>query len=155
MCAHRAKHVSSTLQAVRRRRHQRRTAAMLLPSGLAPGPPLAFSCFFCSRKQTMTVLSYFVWNCPTQRRNVGTSGSRCTCHNGVQFKNWYFVPKIVLTYCEEKNVQVIKKNFWNSRLKRICKHFVITRTIYSNSERPEEFLVMEWFFNLFLEVSRI
>ena len=55
-------------------------------SGLAPGPPARLFCFFfCSRKQTMTVLSYFVWNCPTQRRNVGTSGSRCTCHNGVQF----------------------------------------------------------------------
>ena len=29
---------------------------------------------------------------------------------------WYFVSKIVLTYCEKKNILVIKKNFWNSRL---------------------------------------
>ena len=36
---------------------------------------------------------------------------------------------------------------------RICKHFEITRTIYSNSERSEQFLVTECFFNLFLEVS--
>ena len=30
-----------------------------------------------------------------------------------------------------------------------------SRTIYSNSERPEQFLVAECFFNLFLEVSQI
>ena len=29
---------------------------------------------------------------------------------------WYFVTKIVLTYCEKKNVLMVKKNFWNSRL---------------------------------------
>ena len=32
-------------------------------------------------------------------------------------KLWYFVTKIVLTYCEKQNVLVVKKNFWNSRLK--------------------------------------
>ena len=31
----------------------------------------------------------------------------------------------------------------------------ITRTIYSNSETSEQFLVTECFFNLFLEVSHI
>ena len=35
----------------------------------------------------------------------------------------------------EKNVLVIKKIF--------CKHYEITRTIYSNSEMPEQFLVIE------------
>ena len=50
-------------------------------------------------------------------------------------KQWYFVTKIVLPYC----VLVIS----------------ITRTIYSNSERSEQFLVTECFFNLFLEVSHI
>ena len=39
------------------------------------------------------------------------------------------------------------------RRPRICKIFEITRTIYSNSERSEQFLVTEWFFNLFLKVS--
>ena len=34
-----------------------------------------------------------------------------------QTKKWYFVTKIVLTYCEQKNVLVIEKNFRNSRLK--------------------------------------
>ena len=38
---------------------------------------------------------------------------------------------------------------------RICKSFEITWTIYSNSERSEQFLVTECFFNLFLEVSQI
>ena len=33
--------------------------------------------------------------------------------------------------------------------------FEITGTIYSNSERSEQFLVTECFFNLFLEVSHI
>ena len=38
---------------------------------------------------------------------------------------------------------------------RICKTFEITRTIYSNSERSEQLLVTECFFNLFLEASHI
>ena len=47
----------------------------------------------------------------------------------------------------EKKFQVIEKNFWN------C--FEITRTIYSNSVRSEQFLVTECFLNLFLEVFHI
>ena len=48
----------------------------------------------------------------------------------------------------EKIVVLIEKNFWNSRLKaRICKKFEITGTIYSSSERSEQFLVTECFFN--------
>ena len=35
---------------------------------------------------------------------------------------------------------------------RIYKFFEITRTIYSNSERSEQFLVTECFFDLFLEL---
>ena len=54
----------------------------------------------------------------------------------------------------EKNVPVIEKNVWNSRLKaKNSQIFEKTRTITSNSERSEKFLVTEWFFNLFLEVS--
>ena len=51
----------------------------------------------------------------------------------------------------EKIVLVIKKTFeiQGCRL-RICKMFEITRTIYSNSERSEQFLVTECFFYLFL-----
>ena len=38
---------------------------------------------------------------------------------------------------------------------RICKIFEIIRTVYSNSsDRSEQFLVTECFFNLFLEVSQ-
>ena len=35
------------------------------------------------------------------------------------------------------------------------KIFEITKTIYQNSERSEQFLVTECFFNLFLEVSHV
>ena len=51
-----------------------------------------------------------------------------------------------LTYCEKKIVPVSRKTFeiWGWR-PRICKFFEITETIYSNSERSEQFLVTEWF----------
>ena len=39
--------------------------------------------------------------------------------------------------------------------KEFAKIFEITRTIYSNSERSEQFLVPECFFNLFLQASQI
>ena len=65
---------------------------------------------------------------------------------------WYFVTKIVLTYCE-KNCSS-DREIWGWR-PRICKNFEITWTIYSNSERSEQFLVTDDFFNLFLEVPQI
>ena len=47
---------------------------------------------------------------------------------------WYFVTKIVLTYCEKKMFYLSRKPFeirgWRLR---ICKNFEIIRTIYSNS----------------------
>ena len=53
----------------------------------------------------------------------------------------------------EKIVLVIKKTFeirgWR------CKIFEITWTIYSKSERSEQFLVTECFFNLLPEISQI
>ena len=67
-----------------------------------------------------------------------------------------------MTFCYQ-NCSDLKKSFsdWEKLLKfkgcrlRICNIFEITRTIYSNSERSEQFLVTESFFNLFLEVSYI
>ena len=52
---------------------------------------------------------------------------------------------------------LLPKLFWpkNCWRLRICKSFEITRTIYPNIERSEEFLVAECFFNLFLEVFHI
>ena len=38
-------------------------------------------------------------------------------------RGWYFITKLVLTYCENKNVQVFEKNW-------ICKIFEISRTIH-------------------------
>ena len=53
----------------------------------------------------------------------------------VQNNQWYFVTKIVLTYCEKKLLGVIEKNFRNSRLKaENLQDFEITRTIDSNSK---------------------
>ena len=69
-------------------------------------------------------------------------------------KTWYFVTKIVLT--------CVRKNCSSDREKRLkfeaegggfTKNFEITRNNFSNSERSEEFVVIECFFNLFLEVS--
>ena len=62
------------------------------------------------------------------------------------FGKWYFVTKIVLTYCEKKLFYWSRKTFeilgWRLT---ICKNFEITKTIYSNSERSEQFLVTECF----------
>ena len=78
----------------------------------------------------------------------------CTCfykiemHTNKNSSKWYFVTKIVL---------MIEKNFWNSRpsASNLQKFWDNYRTIYSNSERSDQFLVTECFFNLFLEVSHI
>ena len=68
--------------------------------------------------------------------------------------------------CSWKNPPIngilIPKLFWSTVRKKISsdreknsKIFEIIRTICSNSERSEQFLVTECFFNLFLEVSQI
>ena len=55
---------------------------------------------------------------------------------------WYFGTKIVLTYCVKKMFLWSRKTFeirgWSLR---IFNCFEITRTIYSNSERSEQFLI--------------
>ena len=72
---------------------------------------------------------------------------------------WYFVTKIVLTYCEKKfEIRGWRLRIWkwfDLKLEAEGWEFenvLITRTIYSNSER---FLITECFFNLFLDVSQI
>jgi hypothetical protein len=63
---------------------------------------------------------------------------------------WYFVTKIVLTYCEKKLFWRSRKTFeiqgWRPRIFKILKIL---------SERSEQFLLTECFFNLFLEISQI
>ena len=92
-----------------------------------------------------------------------------------------FVTRAILTCCVSYSAGTVKyirngillpKLFWPTVRKncpsdrektyeirgwrpRICKNFEITRTIYSNNERSEQFFVKECFFNLFLEVSHI
>jgi len=53
-----------------------------------------------------------------------------------------------LTMCDREKLLKFK-----AKGREFAKHFEITRTIYSNSERSEQFMVTECFFNLFLEVS--
>ena len=47
------------------------------------------------------------------------------------------------------------KLFWPTVRKKNILVIEITRTFFSNSERSEQFLVTECFFNLFLEISHI
>ena len=86
------------------------------------------------------------WNKPNTARPSGATTQKLLgtldihsldCLNGI------LLPKLFRPTGRKKNVLVIEKNF------------EITRTIYSNSERSEQFLVTECFFNLFLEVSQI
>ena len=49
----------------------------------------------------------------------------------------------------------LPKSFWptvSNKTPRICKNFEITRTIYSNSEWPEQFFGNGMIFNFFLDV---
>ena len=77
-----------------------------------------------------------------------------TLTSWIHREKWYFVIKIVPAYCKKKLFSCLRKTFeiWGW-MPRICKIFEIIRTIYSNREKSEQFLVTEWFFNLFLEVS--
>ena len=59
------------------------------------------------------------------------------------------LPKLFWPTAKKKTVEI-----WGWR-PRICKTFEIRRTIHSNIERSEQFLVTECFFNLFLDVSHI
>ena len=61
-------------------------------------------------------------------------------------KNGILLPKLFWPTVR-KIILVIKKNFWNSWPSASnLQNFEITRTIYSNSERSEQFLVTECFF---------
>ena len=56
---------------------------------------------------------------------------------------------------KKKPVLVIEKNFGKRLKDGNLQKIEITLTIFSNSERSEQFLVTECFFNLFLEASQI
>ena len=80
-----------------------------------------------------------------RRRSQSTSKSRL-----VENWIWYFVTKIVQAV-RKKLFQWSRKSceIWGWR-SIICKNLEITWTIYLNSERSEQFLATESFFNLFL-----
>ena len=78
------------------------------------------------------------------KRNICCTWKPCPSGSGLQVWTLIFCYQNCSDLLWVKIVLVIKKN-----------NLQITRTIYSNSERSEQFLVTEWFFNLFLEVSHI
>ena len=113
---------------------------------------------FCLQNQDR---KYSVWKWMIKLRLWALGKLKFSCNffqvfGGSHIIKWYFVTKIVLTYCEKKLFEWSRKTFeirgWRPRISKI---FEITRTIYSNSERSEQFLVTECFFNLFLDVSHI
>ena len=54
--------------------------------------------------------------------------------------------------CSSDQKKTFEIRGWSPRIDKI---FEVTGTIYSNSERSEQFLVTECFFNFFLEISQI
>ena len=65
---------------------------------------------------------------------------------------WFFVTQIVLTYYSNDWEKILKFEVEGREFAKFLKSH---RTIYSNSERLEQFLVKECFFKLFLEVSHV
>ena len=78
--------------------------------------------------------------------NSVTNKVKCRMGNGI------LLPKLFLP--------TVRKNCSSDREKLLKfeaegKNVEITKTIYSNCDRSEQFFVTECFFNLFLEVSHI
>ena len=74
----------------------------------------------------------------------------------VRNRNGILLPKLfcltVRKKCPRDREKILK---FEAERPRICKNFEITLIICSNSERSEQFLVTECFFNFLLEVSHI
>ena len=79
--------------------------------------------------------------------------SSCSNCTRLEFlRNLVFCYQICSNLLWEKIVLVIKKNVWNLRLKaENWQKYWVTRTIHSNSERSEKFLITKCFFLLVLE----
>ena len=74
----------------------------------------------------------------------------------IKVRNGILLPKVfwptVRKNCSSDREKLLQ---FEAEGREFFKNFEITWTIYSNSERSEQFLVTECFFNLFLEVSQI
>ena len=71
-------------------------------------------------------------------------------------QKWYFVTKIVLTYCEKKSSSDREKLLkFEAEGQEFAKILRSLKQFIQISERSEQFVVTECFFNLFLEVSQI
>ena len=72
-------------------------------------------------------------------------------------QKWYFVTKIVLTFCEKKNCssdreKLLKFEAEGQEFANILRS--LEQFVQTVKGRSEQFLVTECFFNLFLEVSQ-
>ena len=90
----------------------------------------------------------WIATCENFKRIMGNSVSSITA------KIVFCYQKFSDILCEKLFLLSRKTNEIRSWRPRICKKFEITRTICSNSEKSEQFLVTD-FFNLYLEVSEI
>ena len=92
-------------------------------------------------------ISCIKWNSRTKTEDKTKLTLKSNYKNGILWPDWFW-PNVRKNCSsdQEKLLRLKAKNF---------PIFEITRTIYSNSEWLEQFLVTEWFFNLFLEVSQI
>ena len=112
--------------------------------------------------QVLKVMPYGI-SCKLTRKLVPRHTKWSQHISEIAFELFIILPSMVFCYqnCsdllwEEIVLVIAKKTFeiqgWRPRT---CKNFEITRTIYSNSERSEQFLVTECFFNLFVDVSDV
>ena len=75
----------------------------------------------------------------------------CLMHVSLFFtasQKWYFVNKIVLTYCEKICSSDREKSLkFETEGQEFANFLGVTRTVYTNSERSEQFWVTKCFFN--------
>ena len=74
----------------------------------------------------------------------------------LHIKKWYFVSKIVLTYCEKKMFKGLRKTFeirgWRQEFPNILRSI---EKFIQTEKGISTIFETEWFFYLFLEVSQI
>jgi hypothetical protein len=119
---------------------------------------IAFEQFYHQKCNNGILLPKLFW--PTVRKNCSSDREKHLKFEA-EGQEFEISRTILIPKCSdllwEKNVLVIKKTL---KLEAEGQEFAknlrsLNRTIYSNSESSEQFLVTEWFFNFFLEVFHI
>ena len=92
------------------------------------------------------------WSSATQQRcqaipaPTGCTISRRQCSSQTRIR-------VIIVFCYQNCSDLLWEKIVPVNKKNRCKFIENTRTIYSNSERPEQFLVTECFFNLRFLIS--